>query len=66
MLAGWTTSVTLAAGVASVAWGQTSLLIGFISGAGALLIALGIAWLLRAGARGLTSGGPSAGPGPRS
>lgn len=55
MLAGWTVSVTLAAGLASVVWGGTSLLIGLLSGAAALLIGLGIAWLLRVGARGLTS-----------
>ena len=54
MLAGWTVSVTLAAGLASVVWGGTSLLIGLLSGAAALLIGLGIAWLLRVGARGLT------------
>jgi hypothetical protein len=47
--------VTLAAGLASVVWGGTSLLIGLLSGAAALLIGLGIAWLLRVGARGLTS-----------
>jgi hypothetical protein len=55
MLAGWTASITLAAGLASVVWGGTSLLIGFLSGAAALLIGLGIAWLLRVAARGLTS-----------
>ena len=55
MLAGWTVSVTLAAGLASVVWGGTSLLVGVLSGAAALLIGLGIAWLLRVGARGLTS-----------
>ena len=54
MLAGWTVSVTLAAGLASVVWGGTSLLVGVLSGAAALLIGLGIAWLLRVGARGLT------------
>ena len=55
MLAGWTVSVTLAAGLASVVWGGTSLLVGVLSGTAALLIGLGIAWLLRVGARGLTS-----------
>lgn len=55
MLVGWTISVTLAAGLASVAWGGTSLLVGLVSGTAALLIALGIAWLLRIAARGLTT-----------
>ena len=54
MLVGWTVSATLAGGLASVVWGGTSLLIGFVSGVASLLIALGIAWLLRIGARGLT------------
>jgi hypothetical protein len=55
MLVAWTASVTLAAGLASVVWGGRSVLIGFVSGAAALLIGLGIAWLLRVAARGLTS-----------
>lgn len=55
MLAGWIVSVTLAAGLAAVVWGGTSLLMGLLSGAAALLVGLGIAWLLRVGARGLTS-----------
>jgi hypothetical protein len=53
MLGGWIVTATLAAGLAPVVWGGTSLLIGFVSGAGAFLIAVGIAWLLRAGARGV-------------
>lgn len=56
MLAAWTASVTLAAGLASVVWGGTSLLIGIVSGAAALLVGLAIAWLLRLAARGLTWG----------
>jgi hypothetical protein len=55
MLAGWTVTATLAGGLAPVVWGGTSRLIGFVSGAAALLVALGIAWLLRIGARSLTS-----------
>jgi hypothetical protein len=55
MLAGWSASVASAAGLASVVWGGTSLLIGILSGVAALLIASGIAWLLRIAARGLTS-----------
>ena len=54
MLAGWTLSVTLAAALASIVWGGTSLLIGLLAGGGALLVAVAIAWLLRMGARGLT------------
>ena len=55
MLAGWVVSLTLAAALASVVWGDTSLGVGVLSGAAALVIALGIGWLLRVGARGLTS-----------
>ena len=51
MLAAWTVSVTLAAGLASVVWGGTSLAIGVASGTGALLVGLGIAWLLRVATR---------------
>lgn len=54
MLAGWTLSVALAGGLAAVVWGGTSLLTGFVAGGAALLVAVGIAWLLRAGARSLT------------
>ncbi|MFL5462522.1 MAG: hypothetical protein ACJ79B_07120 [Gemmatimonadaceae bacterium] len=43
-------SLSLAAGLASVAWGGTSLLVGLVSGIAALLIGLGIAWLLRVAA----------------
>lgn len=49
MLAGWTVSLALTAGLASVVWGGTSMLIGFLSGGAAGLIAVGIAWLLRVG-----------------
>jgi hypothetical protein len=55
MLAGWTISVALAAGLASVVWGGTSLTIGVITGAGALIVALAIAWLLRVAARACTT-----------
>jgi hypothetical protein len=51
----WAVSATLAAGLASVVWGGTTLGIGLLSGGAALLIALGISWLLRVGARSLTS-----------
>ncbi|MFL5621321.1 MAG: hypothetical protein ACJ8AB_01620 [Gemmatimonadaceae bacterium] len=43
-------SLSLAAGLASVAWGGTSLLVGLVSGIAALLIGLGIAWVLRVAA----------------
>lgn len=55
MLIGWTVSATLAGGLASAVWGGTSVLVGLLSGTASLLVALGIAWLLRIGARGLTS-----------
>ena len=51
MLAGWITSVTLAAGLAPVVWGATSKLIGVGSGAASLVVGLGLAWLLRVAAR---------------
>jgi hypothetical protein len=46
MLAGFTISATLAAALASIFWGNTSLLIGVASGAGGFAIAACIAWLL--------------------
>jgi hypothetical protein len=49
MLAGWVVSVTLAAGLASVVWGGTSVAIGLLAGGAALLISSAIAWMLRAG-----------------
>jgi len=54
MLIGWTLSVTVAAGLASIVWGGTSVAIGVLSGGAALLTGLGIIWPLRVGARGLT------------
>ncbi|MFL5470203.1 MAG: hypothetical protein ACJ8AE_10445 [Gemmatimonadaceae bacterium] len=50
MLVTWMISLSLAAGLASVAWGGTSLLVGLVSGIAALLIGLGIAWVLRVAA----------------
>ena len=47
MLVSWVISLSLAAGLASVVWGDTSLLVGLIAGSVALLIGLGIAWLVR-------------------
>lgn len=49
----WVVSMTLAAGLASIVWGGTSLAIGLFSGAAACLIASGIIWLLHEGVRGL-------------
>ena len=51
MLGGWTVSVTLAATLASVVWGGTSLPVGLLAGAATLLVGLGMAWLLRMAAR---------------
>ena len=53
MLVGWTISVTLAGGLAPVVWGDSSLPIGLVAGVACLLVAWGIAWLLRVAARGL-------------
>ena len=55
ILAAWTISIGLAAGLASVAWGGTSLAIGFLSGVAAFAVALAIAWLLRIATRDFTS-----------
>lgn len=49
----WAASLTAAAGLASIVWGETGLGIGLLAGGAALLIALAIVWLLRVGARGL-------------
>lgn len=50
MLVCWTVALALTAGLASIVWGGTSPLVGFVSGGVAGLIGAGIAWLLRAGA----------------
>ena len=50
---GWAISVAIAGGLASVVWGGTSVLVGVLSGGASLLVAVGITWLLRVGARGL-------------
>ena len=49
----WVVSLTLAAGLASIVWGETGLGTGLLAGGARLLIALAIVWLLRVGARGL-------------
>lgn len=49
----WILSCALAAGLASVVWGGTTLAIGFLSGAAGAAMALGVSWLLELGARGL-------------
>jgi hypothetical protein len=55
ILRSWAVSLTLAAGLASVVWGGTTIAIGLLSAAVALLAAMAIGWLLRVGTRGLTS-----------
>jgi hypothetical protein len=45
----WTACVAVAAGLASVVWGDAGAIVGLVSAAGALLIALAILWLLRFG-----------------
>lgn len=52
---GWILSFALAAGLASIAWGGRTLVIGLLLGAGAAVVASVIIWLLHVGARGLTS-----------
>ena len=47
MLVSWVISLSLAAGLASVVWGDTSLWVGLIAGSAALVIGLAIAWLAR-------------------
>jgi peptidoglycan/LPS O-acetylase OafA/YrhL len=47
--AAWAISLTIAAGLSSVVWGPPSLIVGLVFAAGALLLALAIIWLLRAG-----------------
>jgi hypothetical protein len=54
-LAGFTISLSLAAGLFAVVWSHMSVGLGILSGAVAFLVALGIIWLLRIGARGPTS-----------
>jgi hypothetical protein len=46
----WTIAVAFAGGLGATAWGDTSALIGVISGLAAGLVGAGIAWLLRFGA----------------
>jgi len=49
----WAISMTMVAALSSVAWGGTGWSIGLLSAGGALLIGLGIIWLLRAGTAGV-------------
>jgi hypothetical protein len=49
VLRAWTVAVTLAAGLAPVAWGGLGLSSGLMAGGGTLLIALAIIWLVRPG-----------------
>jgi hypothetical protein len=50
MLVSWTIALAFAGGLGATAWGDTSALIGVISGLAAGLVGAGIAWLLRIGA----------------
>jgi hypothetical protein len=50
----WAVCISLAAGLATVVWGETSLGTGFAAGAATLLVAGAIAWLVRVGARDLS------------
>jgi len=45
----WAASMMVAAGLASMVWGDAGALVGLVAAAGALLIALAILWLLRFG-----------------
>lgn len=45
----WAVSLTAVAGLSSIVWGPPSLAAGFVLAAVALLVALAIIWLLRAG-----------------
>lgn len=49
MQRGFVVTATLAAGLASVVWGDSSIGIGLVSGAAGLLVAMAIVWLLRKG-----------------
>lgn len=55
--AGWILSCALAAGLASIVWGDTGLATGLLSGVGGAAIASVIVWLLHAGVRGPAAGG---------
>lgn len=45
----WAVSMMVVAGLSSVVWGSTRWSIGLLAAGGALLVALGIIWLLRIG-----------------
>jgi len=47
--AAWAASLTTAAGLSSLVWGPPSLLVGLVFAAAALLLALGVIRLVRAG-----------------
>jgi len=51
----WIVSCALAAGLASVVWGETTLATGFLAGAGGAAMAFAVTWLLKVGARDLTN-----------
>ena len=58
----WIVSCALAAGLASVVWGGTTLATGLLAGAGGAAMAFVVTWLLTVGARGLTNPDTRAGP----
>jgi hypothetical protein len=49
VLVAWTLSLMTAAGLSSLVWGPPMFIIGLGFAAGALLVAMAIIWLLRAG-----------------
>ena len=51
----WLVTITIAAGMAPLVWGDGAWGAGLVAGLAALLVGLLILWLLSAGARGLTS-----------
>ena len=50
----WLVAITIAGGIAPVAWGGAGWLAGVVAGLAACVVALLVLWLLRAGSRGLT------------
>ena len=53
MLGCWVVSLTVAAGLAAIVWGESGFGIGVLASGATVLIALAIVWLLRVGARSL-------------
>ena len=53
MLGCWVVSLTVAAGLAAIVWGESGFGIGVLASGATVLIALAIVWLMRVGARSL-------------